>query len=219
MRLIDKTLQDFIRLLGSATPSPGGGSSAAVEAALGVGLISKVALITMDKSAYTHRKDLMHHTAQAAAALGQDFLTWVDEDTVAYKDFIASKRLPQHTAEQKASYQQTLYRTLKVCTLIPYKILQASVQGLHLGNAIAPDYYIGTASDLGLAALSLKTAAHGAHLTILMNLKTIMSLGLPAQGLMESSFVQDSSKESQTLLDEAENCAQAIYIQVRKALP
>ncbi|MDR1031460.1 MAG: cyclodeaminase/cyclohydrolase family protein [Treponema sp.] len=219
MRLIDKTIQDFSRLLGSATPIPGGGSSAAVEAALGMGLISKVALITMEKSAYTHRKDLMRHTAQSAAALGQDFLSWVDEDTAAYQDFIAAKRLPQHTAEQKAAYQQALYQTLQVCTLIPYKILQAAVQGLHLGNAVAPDYYTGTASDLGLAALSLKTAAHGAHLTILMNLKTITSLGLPAQDLMESSFVQDSRKQSQSLLDEAETLAQVIYTQVRKALP
>ncbi|MDR1302473.1 MAG: cyclodeaminase/cyclohydrolase family protein [Treponema sp.] len=219
MRLIDKTLQDFSRLLGSATPIPGGGSSAAVEAALGMGLISKVALITMDKPAYTHCKDLMRHTAQTAAALGQDFLTWVDEDTAAYQDFLTAKRLPQQTAEQKAAYRQALYQALQACILVPYKILQAAVQGLHLGNAIAPDYYTGTASDLGLAALSLKTAAHGAHLTILMNLKSITSLGLPDHGFMESSFVQDARKQSQTLLDEAETAAKAIYTQVRKTLP
>ena len=55
MGLINKSLQDFTGLLSSAAPTPGGGSSAAAEAALGVGLISKVALITMDKAGrYLH---------------------------------------------------------------------------------------------------------------------------------------------------------------------
>jgi formiminotetrahydrofolate cyclodeaminase len=185
-----------------------------VEAALGAGLISKVALITMDKAAYAHRKDLMRHVAAAAAALSRDFLAWVDEDTRAYQDFIAVKHLPQHIEEEKARYRQTLDHTLHVCTLIPHKILQAAVQGLRLGNDIAPDYYTGTASDLGLAALSLKTAAQGAHLTVLMNLKASAALGLT-----QENVVQDEIQKNQTLLDEAEAFAKAIYTQVRKALP
>lgn len=213
MSLINKSLQDFTGLLSSAAPIPGGGSSAAAEAALGVGLISKVALITMDKAAYAHRKDLMRRTAAGAAALGRDFLAWVDEDTGAYQHFIVAKHLPRHTEAEEVRYRQTLDHALQGCIFIPHKILFAAVQGLRLGNDIAPDYYTGTASDLGLAALSLKTAAQGAYLTILMNIKTRIALGLT-----QERVVQDAIQKHQTLLDEAETVAETIYTQVRKAL-
>jgi formiminotetrahydrofolate cyclodeaminase len=177
------------------------------------GLIRKLALITMDKAAYAHRKDLMRRTAAGAAALGRDFLAWVDEDTGAYQHFIAAKHLPQHTEEEKARYRHTLDHALQICIFIPHKILRAAVQGLRLGNAITSDYYTGTASDLGLAALSLKTAAQGAYLTILMNSKTSIALGLT-----QEQVVQHAIQKHQALLEEAETFAEAIYTQVRQAL-
>jgi formiminotetrahydrofolate cyclodeaminase len=155
----------------------------------------------------------MHRTAVSAEALGRDFLAWVAEDTAAYEDFIAVKHLPRHTEEEQAAYRQALGHALQSCILIPHKILQAAVQGLDLGNDLAPDYYTGTASDLGLAALSLKTAAQGAHLTILMNFKAIIALGLS-----QESLVQDRIQKSQALLDEAAAVAGRIYTQVRKTL-
>jgi formiminotetrahydrofolate cyclodeaminase len=156
----------------------------------------------------------MREAAATAKALGRDFLAWVDEDTGAYEDFIAAKHLPRQTGEEKTRYRQTLDHTLQTCILIPHKILHGAVQGLRVGKDIAPDYYTGTASDLGLAALSLKTAAQGAYLTILMNRKARTALGFT-----QERPVQDGIRQYQTLLDEAAALAEGIYTQVRKVLP
>ncbi|MDR2633287.1 MAG: cyclodeaminase/cyclohydrolase family protein [Treponema sp.] len=214
MDLSTQSLQEFTRLLASAAPTPGGGSSAALEAALGTGLIRKVALISADKAAYAHRKDLMSRTAATAEALARDFLRWVAEDSAAYEAFLAAKHLPRYGEEAHSRYRQALDQTLRECILIPYQILQAAVQALRLGRDLAPDYYTGTASDLGLAALSLQTAAQGAHLTILMNIRARNTLVLPQWDGPE----EPSGGRYQALLKDAETLAQGIYAQVRKTL-
>jgi glutamate formiminotransferase/formiminotetrahydrofolate cyclodeaminase len=209
--LIDETLEDFTRRLASSSPTPGGGSTAAVAGALGMGLLRKVALITGGKAAFAHCRELTGRVAGEADALGRDFLAWVDGDTAAYRDFIAAGRLPRNTEEEGAAYRRRLSGCLRACVDLPRGILRAAVRGLRLGKDLAADYYTGTASDLGLAAVSLQTAAQGSQLTILINLKALAG--------EEPGFAAERRREGEALLEEAEALAGEIYARVRKALP
>ncbi|GHV84235.1 hypothetical protein AGMMS50212_15750 [Spirochaetia bacterium] len=63
------------------------------------------------------------------------------------------------------------------------------------------DFYRPTASDLGLAALSLETAARGAYLTIKINLKRIT----------DKQYLKKNKAESKRLLKLAEKLSSKIY--------
>jgi formiminotetrahydrofolate cyclodeaminase len=206
--------------VGSSSPTPGGGSTAAAVAALGAGLLGKVALVTRDKAGFAHRRELLDRAAVEAEAFRRDFLGWLDEDSAAYEGFIAAGRRPRGTREEEATYRQGIARALMNCFNPPLSILRAGIRALHLAREIAGDYYTGTASDLGLAAMNLKTAVYGARLTILINLKALRSLeGLegPESGEGEG-FAERCREEAEALGAEAEALAAEIDARVSAAL-
>jgi formiminotetrahydrofolate cyclodeaminase len=202
MELIKQSIQNFSDLLASTMPTPGGGSSAALEGALGSSLIMMVAGITMTKAAYMLRKEEMQNIVIEADSLRRYFLNLVDEDTAAYNQIMAARSTPE--AVQKQAVQDAL----KAGVIVPFQILNAALQGLDLAKRISEDYYLHTASDLGLAVQSLKTAAQGADLTILINLR----------GITDTVFVYAYKQKTQQMLDKVNTLADVLYAEVRDYL-
>lgn len=201
MKLIHQTIENFTSLLSSENPTPGGGSTAALEAVLGISLITMVAVITASKEEYAHRKGELHLITEEAKGICQTLLSLVDEDTAAYNAIIAARAMSQ---EQPGDLQAAF----KAAVLTPHKILALALRGLHLAKQVSQGYYRHMASDLGLAAQSLKAAAQGADLTILINLGSIS----------DEAFWKQYRYESQVMLDEAILLADALYGEVRTSL-
>ena len=59
MMLFDKTMKEFVEQTASSSPTPGGGSVAAFEAASAAALISMVANLTIGKSGYEEVQEEM----------------------------------------------------------------------------------------------------------------------------------------------------------------
>lgn len=201
MKLIDQTVEDFTGLLASDHPTPGGGSTAALEAALGISLITMVAVISAGKKEYAHRKGELQGIAEEAQGIRQSLLALADEDTAAYNAIMAARGKSQEQPE-------ALQDALKSAVRTPHTILDLSLRGLHLAKQLSQGYYRHTSSDLGLGAQSLKTAAQGADLTILINLGS----------LSDEAFKKQYRHESQAMLEEAVLLADALYEAVRAGL-
>ncbi|MDR2485967.1 MAG: cyclodeaminase/cyclohydrolase family protein [Treponema sp.] len=208
MRLIDKTIADFSGLLACKTPTPGGGSTAALEAALGISLITMVAAITADKDGYACRREELRHIAGEAEGIRRNLLVLVDEDTAAYKGIMTVRSMPKDTEEQNQTYCEAMQESLKAAVLTPYRILNAALDGLRLAKEISAEYYPHTASDLGLAVQSMKTAAQGAELTVLINLGSIR----------DDIFRRQYLSAGRSLLDEAVSIAEDVYAAIRTGL-
>ena len=52
MKLVDLSLTEFVQVLGSDAPAPGGGSAAALSAANGISLTKMVCELTLGKKKY-----------------------------------------------------------------------------------------------------------------------------------------------------------------------
>lgn len=208
MKLIDKTIADFCGLLACKTPVPGGGSTSALEAALGISLVMMVAAITADKGDYACRRDELRHIAGAAEDIRRNLLALVDEDTAAYNSIMRVRSMPKDTDEQHRAYGEAMQESLKAAVLTPYRILNAALDGLRLAKKISAEYYPHTASDVGLAVQSLKTAAQGAELTVLINLGSIT----------DEVFKRHYLAAGGSLLDEAVSIADDVYAATRAGL-
>jgi len=82
--LIRKNLREFANELSMDSPAPGGGSAAALCGALSAALSSMVANLTFGKKGYERAFKEMKQAAMHAQLLKDDFLRFVDQDTVAF---------------------------------------------------------------------------------------------------------------------------------------
>lgn len=100
---LDKQLHKYLDDLASASPTPGGGSTAALCGAMGSSLVCMVARLTLSKAEYAAVHAEIEELVQRAESLRARFQTLIAEDMEAYGRLSACFKLPKATAEEKAA--------------------------------------------------------------------------------------------------------------------
>lgn len=201
MQLIDYTLKDFARLLGSDEPAPGGGSTAALEGALGISLLRMVGALTSGRKKYAEYEDFITGMILEAEKIQADFLAVIDEDTQAYNQVSAVFKMPKDTDEEKAARKAAMQEGLKASTKSPYKMMQLCEKAMELAIDALGKTNVNAASDYGVAALSLKAAVQGAWLNILINIG----------GIEDAAFVDEHRTGGEAILVKVVSAADRIY--------
>lgn len=201
------SVEEFTTLLASSAPAPGGGSTAALQGALGAALTQMVCALTQNRKKYAefsaHAADTEHRVSQIREAL----LSLVEEDTAGFRLVSAAYALPKATAEEQCIRRSALQSALRVCTQTPLSMLTLSLEALELTEGMLHRFNTNTASDLGCAALSLKAAMQGAWLNVLINTADLEDRGyavharqegeaLLAQGLALADRIYDTLQAS-----------------------
>src|SRR5881396_2994522 len=99
--LVDMTLNRFVESLGSNSPTPGGGSVAALSGAMSFALVEMVARLTVGKKGYETVNDEMMAVIAAAVKLRDELLADIDRDSHAFDQVTAAFKLPKEGAEDK----------------------------------------------------------------------------------------------------------------------
>lgn len=208
MKLVERTVSGFVDLMASVEPAPGGGSTAALEGALGTALTAMVCALTVGKKKYLEFEDLAKQTEQKANALKDGYLDIIDRDTEAFNAVSAVFAMPKDTDEQKAARSAAMQAALQGCTKTPYEMMELAVQALELADSIVGKSNASAASDLGCAALSLKAAIQGAWLNVLINIG----------GIKDEEFARSYRENGEALLSRALPLADSIYQRVLESL-
>jgi len=190
MKLVDRSVRDFCDILASDAPAPGGGSTAALEGALGCSLIGMVASLTLGRKKYAGHALLMEESAKRAEELRMLLMELIDRDAEAYDGVTAVFAMPNGTGEEKASRTEALQAALKACTLTPFEVMKNALSALELIEAMQGKYNTNAESDLEVAALSLKAAVQGAWLNVKINL----------DGIKDEGFVNIYKTEGEAML-------------------
>lgn len=198
----------FSDLLASDAPAPGGGSTAALAGALGVSLAAMVAGLTVGKKKYADHEELAKNVMQNAQGLQKQLLDLMDRDTEAFNGVSAVFTMPKETDEQKAARSAAMQTALKACTLTPFEMMECALKALELTRSLVGKSNDSAASDLGVAALSLKTAMQGAWLNVLINIS----------GIKDATFADMYRKNGEALLAKALPLADEIYGHVLTAV-
>lgn len=169
-RLAGKTLRAFVDELSMDSPAPGGGSVAALCGALSAGLSAMVANLTVGKKGYEQAAKDMKTTALRAQRLKDDYLTQVDRDTDAFNRLMDALRLPKGTEDQKKEKESAVEEATKGATLVPFEVLQKSIDLLKLAKKAAQKGNRNSISDAGVSGLAARAAAEGAYYNVRINL-------------------------------------------------
>lgn len=110
MKLVDLSITEFAKVLGSDAPAPGGGSAAALSAANGISLTKMVCELTIGKKKYAEFEDHIKGVHEKSAQLQDQLLEAIDKDTEAFNVVSAVFDLPKETEEEKAARREAMQK-------------------------------------------------------------------------------------------------------------
>ncbi|MBE0460037.1 MAG: glutamate formimidoyltransferase [Candidatus Aminicenantes bacterium] len=171
--LVKLNLREFANELSIDSPAPGGGSTAALCGALSASLSSMVSNLTVGKKGYEKVQNTVKKLAVEAQYLKDEFLKYVDLDTSAFNRVMEAFRLPKKTDEQKKEREEAIEFATKEATLVPYDVMEKSLEALKLAKKVALNGNKNSISDAGVAGLTAMAALNGAYYNVTINLPNI----------------------------------------------
>lgn len=211
MKLSELKVTEFCDLLASDAPAPGGGSTAALEGALGAALTAMVCGLTTvgkSKEKYAEYQEFVIESQKKAADLQARFVDVMNRDTEAFNVVSAAFGMPKATDEEKAARSAAIQKGLEGCTATPFEMMELSVETLELTESLLGKSNDSAASDLGVSALSLRAAIQGAWLNVLINIGS----------LKNKELAEDYRVKGEAMLEKALPLADKIYAEVVKML-
>lgn len=170
MKLIEMKVADYLDLLRSDAPAPGGGSVSALTGAQGLALMLMVADLTLTREKYAQDHGLCQTIKEAGQPLYQEMIKAVDRDTDAYNKVSGAYKLPKETEEDKSARSKAIGEANLEATQVPFEVMELAFEGLKLADRLVGHSNPNAASDLAVAAACLETATKGAWLNVSINL-------------------------------------------------
>lgn len=190
MALIEQTLRDVLAAFRDPSPTPGGGSAAALTGALGASLVSMIAAMPKHRAASEQDVTRLRRAGQLCAQLGDRLAALADEDARAYDAVVAAYRLPKASDADKAARAASIQASLRGAIDVPLEVMRQCAAAIEAADAVAAFGNPNAASDIGVALELLGAAARGARLNVDINLGTVSDAGY-ADGIRHQAGALD----------------------------
>ena len=171
--LAKMTLEEFTASLSAGTPTPGGGSAAALSGALSASLLQMVSDLTIGREPYKAHDASVRAIRQKAEGLRKDLLALVDRDAEAYDGVIRAIRLPKGSETEKEARAAALSRANLFATETPLAVADACAALMSMAVELAHKGNPNAVSDVGTAALLAYAGLRAGILNVRTNLKGI----------------------------------------------
>jgi formiminotetrahydrofolate cyclodeaminase len=171
--LVDHKITEYLEKAAAGTAVPGGGSVAALNAALAAGLTEMVANLTVGKKGYETVEEEMIALAEKASQLRKKLTVAIDQDADAYTAVMAAYKLPRATDEETAVRKQKIQDAIKHAALVPLEVARDALAVIELSGQAIRKGNKNAASDGAVAAMNARTAALAAIYNVKINLSSI----------------------------------------------
>ena len=199
MSMLDKSCSDFLEVLASKAPVPGGGGAAALGGAVGMALSNMVGNLTVGKKKYAEVEEEVKELIAKGEEIIEELKRLVDEDAAVFEPLSKAYGLPKDTPEQIAYKEQVMEKCSKDACEGPMKIMRTCFAGIKIHERMGQ---IGTnlaISDVGCGVVFLKSALISGMLNVVINLNTIK----------DQEYVSKNRAEMEQLLAEGSKIADA----------
>jgi len=202
----DKSVQVFLDELASKSPTPGGGSAAAVMGAQAAALVSMVCNLTIGKPKYIEVETEMQALLTKSEALREKLTGMIKADVDVFDRLMATYGLPKESDEEKAARSEAIQSVLKEATVVPLDCARACAETIALSRIAAEKGNVGVISDAGVAVMAGYGALKSAALNVYIN----------AGGLKDRAFADAKMAELELILNGADVATEEVY-QIVKA--
>ena len=152
---------EFVEVLASKAPVPGGGGASALVGAIGTALGNMVGSLTVGKKKYADVEEEMWELKKKADELQKELLHLIERDAEVFEPLSKAYGMPRETEEEKAEKARVMEIVEKCCEAIEI-IVEFAAKGSTLAI-----------SDAGVGAAFCKAALQGASLNVYINTKSM----------------------------------------------
>ena len=198
------TIQEFLDVLSSKEPVPGGGGASALAGALGNALGQMVSNLTIGKKKYALVEDEIKELAERMKGLQGQFTQLADQDAKVFAPLAKCYSLPSDTEEEKAYKAEVMEARLLDASLVPMEIMEKAAEMLEIMDILADKGSRMAVSDVGVGVQFIRTALLGAVMNVYINTKSMKNRGK----------AEEMNEKAERLIREGTEAADRIYQKV-----
>ena len=195
---------EYLEKAAAGTAVPGGGSVAALNAALAAGLTEMVANLTIGKIGYEDVTVEMNNIVERTAKLREKLTAAIDRDAEAYSDVMNAFKLPRETEPERELRKQEIQNAFKHAALVPLEVAKHAVKVIDLAARAVKGGNKNAVTDGVVAAMNARTAALAALYNVKINLLSIE----------DDEFVKELTRDINNLEQQAKSKEQEIMASV-----
>ena len=169
---MDMTLascREFVTVLASDAPAPGGGGAAALVGAIGTALGNMVGSLTVGKKKYADVEEEIIALKVKCDALQKDLLDQVEADEINFVPLAKAYGIPKDDPNRDQIMEEA---TIIACGA-PVKIMDLCAEAMEAIAVFAAKGSRLAVSDAGCGAVICKAALQAASLNVFINTKTL----------------------------------------------
>ena len=202
------TIQEFLDVLSSKEPVPGGGGASALAGALGNALGQMVANLTIGKKKYAQVEDEIKELAERMKGIQGQFTALADQDAKVFAPLAKCYSLPSGTEEEKAYKAEVMEARLLDASLVPMEIMEKAWEMLEIMDILADKGSRMAVSDVGVGVQFIRTALLGAVMNVYINTKSMKN----------REKAEEMNEKAERLIKEGTEAADRIYQKVLEQL-
>ena len=199
---------EFVEVLASKAPVPGGGGASALVGAIGTALGTMVGSLTVGKKKYADVEEEMYELKGKADALQKELLHLIERDAEVFEPLSKAYGMPRNTEEEKAEKARVMEIVLKDACSVPMEIMERCCEAIDLIEVFAEKGSTLAISDAGVGATFCKAALEGASLNVFINTKSMKN----------REYADELNKKSDEMLSVYTKKAEEIYQSVAARL-
>lgn len=208
MRFKNMECGDFVDVLASKNPVPGGGGASALVAAIGMALGNMVGSLTIGKKKYASVQYDVISLMQRAEKLRAEFLELIQGDAKAFEPLSKAYGMPSNTQEEKVRKEIVMEECLVTAGSLPLLIMEKCCEGIDITREFAEKGSALAISDAGCSASFLKAALEAAALNVFINTKYMKN----------RENAEKMEKQAEVMIREYGKKAEDIFNKVRSDL-
>lgn len=199
--MLEQKTTDFLEVLSSAAPVPGGGGASAAVGAFSSALGMMVANLTIGKKKYADVEEEIIEVKEQLQNLQKELVDLTDKDAEAFEPLSKVYGLPKDTPEQKEEKERVMEKALYEASIVPLQIMKTVAKVMELLETLGEKGSKIAISDVGVAVLFARAALEGASLNIYINTRL----------MKDREQAERLNKESDDMIEEARRMQEKIY--------
>jgi formiminotetrahydrofolate cyclodeaminase len=199
---MEMTLREYQAALASSSPTPGGGTAAAIALGQASALTCMVCDLTIGKEKWKDGWAYAEETVRETIPLLTKSGILADDDSQAFDDVMAAYKLPKETEIDKQKRREAIKGSSLRATNVPLETAQLSLSLLERLPHLAKVSNVNAISDVGVASLLASAACKGALFNVEINLPSIPEKDQEEIGRIAEDIQDRCRKISRSCMDE-----------------
>ena len=202
--MLEQKATDFLNVLSSKEPTPGGGGASAAVGAFAAALGMMVTNLTVGKKKYADVEEEIIGIRSQLEELKERLIFLTDKDAEAFEPLAKAYSMPKGTPEEIERKEEVMESALYEASMVPLEIVRTVFEVFGLLKVLEKKGSRLAVSDVGVAVLFARAALEGASLNIYINTKLMKN----------HERAQELNQKAEALIQEGTKFQEQIYQEV-----